>query len=71
MVSREGPLRDMIHGESGARGGLIQPYCLLSIGLYQAPDGIAVELCDVDVMEGKAFNTTFFRDAWQRRLPQQ
>ena len=47
----------MIHGESGAHGGFIQPYCLLSIGLHQAPAGIAVGLCDVDVMEGKAFNT--------------
>lgn len=44
----------MTHSE---RGGLIQPYCLLSVGLHHAPAGISVGLCDVDVREGKTFNT--------------
>lgn len=47
----------MTHGESGAHGGWIQPYCLLPEGLYHAPAGIPVEFCNVDLMEGKAFYT--------------
>lgn len=47
----------MTHGESGVHGGWIQPYCLLPKGLYHAPAGISVELHDVDLTEGKAFNT--------------
>ena len=49
-VLRQSP-EDMAHSESGAHGGLVQPYCLLPAGLYCAPAGIAVHLCDVNVME--------------------
>lgn len=38
--------------------GCIQPHCLLPKGLYHAPAGISVELCDVDLTEGKAFSTS-------------
>lgn len=48
----------MTHGESGAHRGLVQPYCLLPAGLHRAPAGLSVQLCDVDVMEGKTFNTS-------------
>lgn len=48
---------DMTHSESGAHGGLVQPYCLVPAGLYCAPAGISVHLCDVNVMGGKTFNT--------------
>lgn len=61
----------MTQSESGAHGSLIQPYCLLSTGLHCAPAAVSVELCDVDMMEGKAFNTNIFPDAWQHQLPLQ
>ena len=61
LINYNGALRqsleDMTHSESGAHGGLVHSYCFLPAGLYCAPAGISVHLCDVNVMEGKAFNT--------------
>lgn len=52
----------------GARGGLIQPYCLLSVGLHHAPAGLSVGLCDVDVREGKTFNINALLGCWKHQL---
>ena len=61
LIDNNGALRHSRRiwlSESGAHGGLVQPYCLLLAGLYCAPAVISVRLCDVNVMEGKTFNTT-------------
>lgn len=50
-----------------AHGGLVQPYCLVPAGLYCAPAGISVHLCDVNVMEGKHIQQPgLLQDAWQQ-----
>lgn len=49
----------------GVRVALILPYCLLSVGLHHAPAEIPVGLCQVDVMEGRAFSASALWDAWQ------